>query len=173
MVNTIRSRLTYANVMATLAVFVALGGTSYAVATGSIDSRAIKDETIRSRDVRDNSLRARDFDEDDLPTGEEGPQGARGPQGPPGAPGPPGATNLVVRTRDVDLGLAGQANFNVPCLPGERATGGGAQRRDGSTTSADIVRRSAPIVTGTVPTGWGLGASGSGPWLFYAVCVSP
>jgi hypothetical protein len=32
----------YVNVMATVAVFIALGVTSYAVATGSIDSREIK-----------------------------------------------------------------------------------------------------------------------------------
>jgi hypothetical protein len=35
-----------ANVMATVAVFVALGGTSYAVATGSIDSRELTDARL-------------------------------------------------------------------------------------------------------------------------------
>ena len=42
------------------ALFVALGGTGYAVATGSIDSREIKKNTIRSKDVRNNSLRGSD-----------------------------------------------------------------------------------------------------------------
>jgi hypothetical protein len=55
-----RTRLTYANVMATIAVFVALGGTSYAVATGSIDSREIKDNTVRSKDIRNNQVRTQD-----------------------------------------------------------------------------------------------------------------
>jgi hypothetical protein len=33
-----RERLTYSNVVSTLCLFIVLGGTSYAVATGSIDS---------------------------------------------------------------------------------------------------------------------------------------
>jgi hypothetical protein len=49
-----------AMVVACGALFVALGGTGYAVATGSIDSREIKNNTIRSTDVRNNSLRGRD-----------------------------------------------------------------------------------------------------------------
>ena len=56
-----RSSLTYANVMATGAVFVALGGTSYAVATGSIDSREIKNNAVRSSDIRNNQVSTRDL----------------------------------------------------------------------------------------------------------------
>jgi hypothetical protein len=47
--------------VAYLALFVALGGTSYAVATGSVDSRAIKNESVRSGDLRDNEVRSRDI----------------------------------------------------------------------------------------------------------------
>jgi hypothetical protein len=47
--------------MATVAVFVALGGTSYAVATGSIDGREIKNNTVRGKDVRNNDLTTRDL----------------------------------------------------------------------------------------------------------------
>jgi hypothetical protein len=57
----LRSNLTYSNVMATVAVFVALGGTSYAVATGSIDGREIKNNTVRSKDIRNNAVTARDI----------------------------------------------------------------------------------------------------------------
>ncbi|MDQ3643951.1 MAG: hypothetical protein M3356_00345, partial [Actinomycetota bacterium] len=39
-----------------IALFVALGGVSYGVATGSIDSRAIKDNTIRAQDIRANAI---------------------------------------------------------------------------------------------------------------------
>ncbi len=38
-----------------LALFVVLGGTSYAVAAGSIDSRAIKNNTVRSTDIRNGT----------------------------------------------------------------------------------------------------------------------
>jgi hypothetical protein len=55
---TLRERLTYANVMSTLAVFIALGGSSYAVLR--IDSRDIANNSIRSVDVRDRSLAQRD-----------------------------------------------------------------------------------------------------------------
>src|SRR4051812_32795486 len=50
----IRSRLTYANVMATVAVFIALGGGAYAVATApknSVVSRSIKDGQVKPRDL--------------------------------------------------------------------------------------------------------------------------
>jgi hypothetical protein len=48
-------------VIACIALFVSLGGVSYAVATGFIDSRELKDNTIRSKDVRNNTLRTFDI----------------------------------------------------------------------------------------------------------------
>jgi hypothetical protein len=89
-------------VLGLIALFVALGGTSYAVATGSIDSREIKDGTIRSKDirngqvrsgdlknndvrstdVRDRSLLSRDFKPGQLPPGPPGPKGDRGGSAP-------------------------------------------------------------------------------------------
>jgi hypothetical protein len=94
----LRSRLTYSNVTATLALFVALGGTSYAVATGSIGSREIGNNSVRSKDLRNNDVRGRDirngtigtrdvanggllaadFKAGQLPAGERGEQGAPG-----------------------------------------------------------------------------------------------
>jgi hypothetical protein len=94
------SRLTYANVMASVAVFIALGGTSYGLATGSIGSGEIKDNTIRSKDIRNNEVRskdvrdrsllARDFKAGQLPAGPQGATGATGPGGPRGLTGPTG-----------------------------------------------------------------------------------
>jgi hypothetical protein len=45
--------------MASLALFVALGGTSYAVL--SIDSADVVDNTLRSRDIRNETVRSRDL----------------------------------------------------------------------------------------------------------------
>jgi hypothetical protein len=45
-----------ATVLASIALFVSLGGVSYGLATGSIDSREIKDNTITSRDLRNNRV---------------------------------------------------------------------------------------------------------------------
>jgi hypothetical protein len=58
MLSKLRSQMTYANVMATIAVFIALGGSSYAAL--HVGSTQIVDNSIRSKDIRDNGLRGRD-----------------------------------------------------------------------------------------------------------------
>jgi hypothetical protein len=52
-------RLSYSNVTATAALFIALGGTSYAVT--QVDSGDIADNSLRSADLRNNSVRSRDI----------------------------------------------------------------------------------------------------------------
>ena len=102
----LRNRLTYANLMATVAVFIALGGGAYAISVGknTIKSKHIKDGQVSSADVRDNDLIGTDIDEDTLqlragPAGPRGPkgdtgnpgvEGAAGPEGAPGSQGPEG-----------------------------------------------------------------------------------
>jgi hypothetical protein len=54
----LRQRLTYANVMATVAVFIALGGSSYAAL--QIDSGDIANNSVRGVDVRNRTLSDRD-----------------------------------------------------------------------------------------------------------------
>ena len=48
-------------VIACLALFVSLGGVSYGVATGFIDSRELRDNTIRTQDLRNNDIRGIDI----------------------------------------------------------------------------------------------------------------
>jgi hypothetical protein len=62
--NKLRQRLTYANVMSTLAVFIALGGSSYAAL--HIDSADIANNSVRSVDVRNRTLTERDFKRNSL-----------------------------------------------------------------------------------------------------------
>jgi hypothetical protein len=50
-----------ATVLASIALFVSLGGVSYGVATGSIDSREIRNNTVRSKDIRNNQVSSRDI----------------------------------------------------------------------------------------------------------------
>ena len=59
-----RARLTYANVMATIAVFVALGGTSYAAI--KISGRNVKDRSLTGKDVKKNSLTGNEIKESRL-----------------------------------------------------------------------------------------------------------
>lgn len=57
----LRRRPSPALVIALIALFVSLSGVAYGVATGSIDSREIKQNTIRSGDLRNNEIRTRDL----------------------------------------------------------------------------------------------------------------
>jgi hypothetical protein len=61
MTRILRWRPSPALVIACIALLLALGGVSYGLATGAIDSREIKNNTIRSRDVRIGALRGRDI----------------------------------------------------------------------------------------------------------------
>jgi hypothetical protein len=54
----LRQRVTYANVMSTIAVFIALGGSSYAAL--KIDSGDIANNSVRAVDVRNRTLSDRD-----------------------------------------------------------------------------------------------------------------
>jgi hypothetical protein len=57
----LRRRPSPALIISVIALFVALGGVSYGFATGSIDSREIKNNDIRTRDLRNNDIRTRDL----------------------------------------------------------------------------------------------------------------
>jgi hypothetical protein len=62
----LRRRPTPALLISCVALFVSLGGVSYGVATGFIDSREIRDNTIRSQDVRNNTLRTQDIRDNEI-----------------------------------------------------------------------------------------------------------
>jgi hypothetical protein len=130
----LRPRFTYANVIATLALFLALGGaTAYAASTlgkNSVGSKQLKRNAVTGAKVKDGSLSARDFRAGALPRGERGATGERGPtggRGPQGVAAAPGATSVVVRygerTGLKDPGEVGQSL--ATCEPGESLTGGG------------------------------------------------
>ncbi len=177
------------NVVGYLALFVALGGVSYAAVElqkNSVDSKAIKKNAVkapeiaknavRTAEVKDGSLLDDDFAPGQLPAGTEGPEG---PQGQPGQPGAAGATNLTVRSKTetlpqtcTDNGVQNNCRsapilVTASCNPGERATGGGFETiSEGSSGSVgsrrSFVRRVDRFepATGT-PTGWTVEAGGS------------
>ncbi|MEA2448179.1 MAG: hypothetical protein QOG63_111 [Thermoleophilaceae bacterium] len=83
MLTKVRSGLTYANVTATLALFIALGGGAYAafkLPSNSVGAKQIKAGAVRSAKVKDGSLLAGDFKPGQLPAGQ------KGDKGDPGAP---------------------------------------------------------------------------------------
>ena len=90
-----RPRLSYSNVLATLAMFIALGGASYAalkLPKNSVGTKQLKRNAVTSAKVRNGSLEATDFGPGQLPAGEDGKQGPQGKPGPEGKQGPPGPT---------------------------------------------------------------------------------
>lgn len=60
----LRGKLTYANVMATIAVFIALGGTGYAAA--KINGKNIKASTVAGKALKKNTLTGREIRESKL-----------------------------------------------------------------------------------------------------------
>jgi hypothetical protein len=96
------------NAVAYLALFVALGGTSYAatqldggdIKNRSLSARDIKRNSLTSNEIRDHSLRSRDFLVGDLPQGPQGDKGGKGDKGDRGDTGGVDTTILwaVVRS---------------------------------------------------------------------------
>jgi hypothetical protein len=79
-------KLTYANVTASLALFIALGGGSYAALTlprHSVGSAQLRQGAVGSRELRDRSVHLRDVSVSARRSlaGKPGPVGAQGPQG--------------------------------------------------------------------------------------------
>jgi hypothetical protein len=64
-----RPRLTYANVMATIAVFIAFGGVSYAaikLPKNSVGTKQLKKNAVTGTKVKDGSLTGKDIDNESL-----------------------------------------------------------------------------------------------------------
>ena len=84
-------------VIASLALLVALGGTSMAAVTlviprASVGVLQLKADSVNSAKVINGSLLRKDFKAGQLPQGPRGPRGLGGPAGPAGSAGSPGAT---------------------------------------------------------------------------------
>jgi hypothetical protein len=82
-----------------VALFVALGGTSYAVTQlpkNSVGSKQIKKNAVNSSKVKNRSLKAVDFASGQLPAG---PRGLTGATGPSGATGPAGTAAAFARVQ--------------------------------------------------------------------------
>jgi hypothetical protein len=103
-----RRHLSYANVMATLAVFITLGGASYAAATivpaDSVGTAQLRDGAVTAAKVRNGSLTYNNLSSQarGLLRGPRGAQGVPGPRGLPGPKGDPGNPGPV--TNSVELG---------------------------------------------------------------------
>jgi hypothetical protein len=97
MLGTLRRRPNHVTLVAYLALFVALGGSSYAaitLSTGSVKKQHLAKNAVVSKKVKDGSLLAQDFGAGQLPAGPQGPKGDTGDRGLQGEQGPQGEQGL-------------------------------------------------------------------------------
>ncbi len=176
------------NAVAYTAIFVALGGTSYAAFT--VTGRDIQDGTLAGKDFASRSLTSSDFTASAEaaakrgPRGRPGPRGLQGPRGIPGGPGvigPAGAAGprgFTVRTGS-DVVSAMNSDpvkaVTAPCPAGSLAVSGEVDR-DPTAAKAYLVA-SRPTPDGS---GWyaraqehSLGEPGNWSLRVHAVCVVP
>lgn len=142
----LRRNLTYANVMATLAFFLAVGGGAYAInkaAKNSVVTKSIKNGAVTTSKIRqsavddskvlDGSLLAADINIPSL--------------------GLLKTSQIVLRQNSKtvpSMPIDNGSSIGIDCQAGERAIGGGADTSD--PTAA--VSESWPTTTGGAPTGW-------------------
>jgi hypothetical protein len=116
-------------VIASIALIVALGGTSYAasqitgsnIKNNSVTGKDVRNSSLTTSDIKNGSLRSKDFKKGDIPAGPKGPAGSTGPAG------PTGTTSLVYRDGvEVAIGPKEEGVAEAVCPDGLIPTGGGA-----------------------------------------------
>lgn len=190
----LRKRLTLANGLPLIALFAALGGTTYAAVSlpaNSVGAKQIRKSAVRTGEVKNRSLRLIDLGTGQLPAGPQGRQGIQGSQGIQGIQGPPGTFGTVTvqfEQAEADLADGASQSYNAFCPPGQRGIAGGA-RGDVTDSEATNVSSSRPAMSqsntepppdGGTFTGWritvvnlaGAPAAGIRPEV-WVVCVTP
>ncbi|MEH3052383.1 MAG: hypothetical protein PGN13_00045 [Patulibacter minatonensis] len=123
-----RPTLSYANVMSTVAVFIALGGTSFAVTQlpkNSVGARQLQSGSVTKAKLADGVAVSGPRG----PRGQQGPSGAAGvagPAGPAGAAGPAGPAGsgeVMLRRRDEPTNFVAGAGTGVEALRTELPAG--------------------------------------------------
>lgn len=115
MIDKLASRLNYPTVMSTVAVFIALGGTSYALTLprNSVGARHIRSTAVGPSELRNHAVRSRHLSDhavllqDISFSARRALRGSPGPAGPAGPAGPPGISYSLA----VDSG-GGKASGN-------------------------------------------------------------
>jgi hypothetical protein len=188
--------------LALLALFLVLGGTSYAAVNAlpknSVGSKQVINGSLQTLDLSKKARAAlkgnrgpRGFTGAPGAQGAQGAKGATGAQGAKGttgAQGPSGATNVKVRRVDVSVAATSVDVGTAVCQPGERATGGGAFLNGvfstGTGANSGLTVRSYPstggegaALEGDTPTSWTVrmyNPTGTAKTMqVYAVCAAP
>jgi hypothetical protein len=151
MLQTLRTRLTFANLVAAACLFVVLGGDSFAadavtssarlitgkdVKDGSLTGKDIKDGSLTGKGIKDGSLTAADLTPGlASATGAAGPAGAKGNTGPAGSqgakgdagtPGTSGIAGLEIVSSTSTSDSTSYKQNAVSCPAGKTAISGGS-----------------------------------------------
>jgi hypothetical protein len=194
----LKPRLTFANIVAMLALILAMTGFAaaaipdargvihgcYEKSTGIL--RVIKAGKRCSKSEKSISWNQQGRRGRNGTNGTNGVNGTNGSNGMPGPPGPPGtngtngATTVTVKTASVSIpGTGVSTSAGIACSTGQRATGGGFN--SGYTTAVVTLSSPSsdggvnPSTTGQTPNGWLIVVHSSVATTgdIYVVCASP
>jgi hypothetical protein len=142
-------RLNSAHVIALIALFVALGGSAYAVTSGknTVKSRSIAKGAVKTSDIANKAVSAAKLKPGAVPSSAIANNSIGAPQ----------LGNVVLRRAQKPLPDASGANAQASCRPGEQPISGGSD-----TTASDVFQlESVPSSPdsdgpkeGTSPVGW-------------------
>jgi hypothetical protein len=136
-------------VVATLALCLALGGTSYAafkLPKNSVGSKQIKKNAITTTKVKNGSLKKGDFKTGQLPVGPQGTQGLPGAKGDKGDTGTFGSVTVQFTQAAADLANGAEVSVDAQCPAGQVGIGGGVR---GDLTNSELTKVTAnrPIIS--------------------------
>jgi hypothetical protein len=109
--------LSYANVVASLALFLALGGVGYAaikLPKNSVGTKQLKNGAVTGKKIAPATVKSLTTSGPQGPAGPTGPQGATGPQG---EPGEPGSARAYARVDREGLLVAGHSKGVIAVVP--------------------------------------------------------
>jgi hypothetical protein len=200
MLKRLRGRITYANVMSTVAVFMAMGGVAWAAALpknsvgtaqlkkNAVTSSKIKNGQVASGDLKDNGIQGVDVKDAALNGADVADGGLTAADLAAGTIPP--AMSVVVREQTVANVAVNQfGDKTVLCNQGEKVVGGGGgfsvagSRNYGNLHIETETRITSPVdsggnapADGAAPAGWRYSAknnSGTRDFHAYVLCATP
>ena len=155
-----RRHLAYANVTATVALFLAVStGGAYAAKT-LIASKDIKNNSITGTDIKDASIGPKDLSAASKVSGPTGAKGDTGPAGAAGTPGENGALNFKVPNSKINAGVTTLEFGNVAKSACTTVASTSLTFSSGNNNITDDVVTASPRTA--LPTGVTYSAQGTG-----------
>ncbi len=134
-----RPRLSYANVVSSLCLFLLLGGVAYAASAlpkNSVGTKQLRKNAVTGAKVKNHSLSLADFKNGQIPAGAQGPEGKQGTEGKQGPIGPSDLYSVTGAFKSLATGEAKYALASLTLPAGQyqviasqtaQPSGGGAE----------------------------------------------